>query len=139
MSSGPTLITTYSEALAHYEKLYRDGKIKDWQLALIKQQTDLNSVLSTVREAEAKNEGERNTIDRLFHRVSPHIVTKIERFSGVVDTAIQSSVLFPFPYRYWIDCHIMCVLMGMLEPEVSALVWSSIKFILIVLLPECGI
>jgi hypothetical protein len=31
------------------------------------------------------------------------------------------------------------VLMAMLEPEVSALVWSSIKFILIVLLPECGI
>jgi Holliday junction resolvasome RuvABC endonuclease subunit len=103
MSSGPTLTTIYSEALARYEELYRDGKIKDWQLALIKQQTDLNGVLSTVKEAEAKNESERNAIERLFHRVSPQIVTKIERFSGVVDTAIQSSVLFPFPYRYWVD------------------------------------
>jgi len=100
MSSAPTLASVYSEALARYEQLHREGKIKDWQLTLIQQQTDLNDVLSTVRDAEAKNEGERNAIDRLFHRVSPQIVTKIDRFSGVVDTVIQASELFPFPCRY---------------------------------------
>ncbi|KAF8535198.1 hypothetical protein BDD12DRAFT_808751 [Trichophaea hybrida] len=112
MSSAPTLASVYTEALARYEQLHREEKIKDWQLALIKEQTNLNDVLSTVKEAETKNEGERNVIDRLFHRISPQIISKIDRFSGVVDTAIQSRIL---------------------EPEISALVWSSIKFILIVL------
>jgi hypothetical protein len=91
MSSPRTLATVYSEALARYEQLHQKGKIKDWQLALIKQQTGLNDVLLVVKDAEAKNEGERSKIERLFLKISPQIVSKIERFSTIVDTAVQSS------------------------------------------------
>ena len=91
MSTDRDLSSVYSEALSRYEQLHNEGKIKEKHLALIRQRTGFGDVLSSIREAGAKNEGERNAMDRLFRRVSPVVVAKVERFSRVVDTAVSSS------------------------------------------------
>lgn len=93
-----TLSSVYDEALSRYEQLHREGKIKEEHLILIRERTSLGDVLSTIKQAGVKNEGERNAMDRLFRRVSPEIVTKIERFSSVVDTAVSASGLYITSY-----------------------------------------
>jgi hypothetical protein len=95
MSSDRSLTSVYSEALSRYEHLHQEGQINASQLALIQQQTGLADVLTAVKEAEAKNENERNAVDRRFHSISPQVVAKIERFTGVVDSAVQSSMFIP--------------------------------------------
>ena len=77
----------------------QEGQINASQLALIQQKTGLADVLTAVKEAEAKNENERNAVDRRFHSISPQVVAKIERFTGVVDTAVQSSMFIPVSSR----------------------------------------
>ena len=91
MSTDCSLSALYLAALSQFRQLHHDGEINDNHLALIQQHTSLDDVLSTVKEAGARNVAERNTLDRIFHKVSLQVITKIARFSAVVDVAIQSS------------------------------------------------
>jgi hypothetical protein len=91
MSSETALEIFFREAVSRYEQLHQQGKINSDQLALIKAHTGLSDVLVAVNHARAKNEQDRNLVDRIFHKLSPEVVYKLDRFSTVVHTAIQSS------------------------------------------------
>jgi hypothetical protein len=91
MPADATLGTVYAAAIQRYEQLYKKGKIKEHQFALIKKQTGLSDVIFAVRNARARNERERTLRDRLFHAINPLVITRLERFSAVVHTAVQSS------------------------------------------------
>jgi hypothetical protein len=89
MSADASLDIIYDEAIQHYEQLHKEGKIDEHQLALIKRHTGLSDVVFEVRNARARNE--RTLRDRLFHTINPQVITRLERFSAVVHTAVQSS------------------------------------------------
>lgn len=91
MSAEASLDIIYDKAIQRYEQLHKEGKIDEHQLALIKRHTGLSDVVFEVRNAKARNERERTLRDRLFHTINPQVITRLERFSAVVHTAVQSS------------------------------------------------
>lgn len=90
-----SLSDVYENAIQRYEKLHRQGKLKDEQLAMIKSRTSIGDILKDVDEAKTKNESERNVVMRLIHRVTPDFVSKLERVSKTVEVAISASE-YPF-------------------------------------------
>lgn len=86
-----SLSNVYEDALRQYEELHLQGKLTDEQLALIKGKASIGDVLKEVDEAKTKNELARSAVMRFIHKVTPDYVSKLERFSKVVEVAIQSS------------------------------------------------
>ena len=90
-----SLSSAYEAALQNYEALYQEGKLSADQFAIIKGTKSEADILKAVYDARQKNEAERNCIAKLIRKINP-AVSVVERFSGVVDTAIQSSRFFSF-------------------------------------------
>jgi hypothetical protein len=90
MATNRTLETVYSEALVRYERLHEDGAITDSQLQMLKSQKSLNNVICSIQSAEKKGLEERTLVDHLCRKVSPEIVSRVDRFSAVLDSAIGS-------------------------------------------------
>jgi adenylosuccinate synthase len=94
MSATAPLSSVYKKALESYEQLNQQGKLKDEELALIKRNASISDVLQAIDEAKVKNESRRSTATTLIHKITPAYIEKLDRFSKIVETAIQSSKFY---------------------------------------------
>ena len=121
-----SLSTVYEEALKNYEALHRDGKLSADEFAIIKGSKSENDILKAVVNARQRNENEKSRTTKLLRKINP-AVSVLERFSGVVDTTIQSSELTSLPSRNY-----CLILIAYADPDIPALVWGGAKFLLVV-------
>lgn len=127
MAAERSLYTVYSQAIARYERLNEDGSIANSQLALLKEHSSLSDVLAMLQNAEVMSEEHRNALDRLCRRVTPEIVSKVDRFSNVINAVIADGRRTTIPFLSnsahpsW---HV--------APTGANIIWSSVLFIIIV-------
>jgi hypothetical protein len=86
-----SLSAVYSEALERYRVLHREGHITDTQFHLLKQSTSLGDVVLTTQEAQKKRDGKRTAVDRVFQKITPELVSKVETVSNVVVTIAMAA------------------------------------------------
>ncbi|KAH8152885.1 uncharacterized protein LAJ45_03111 [Morchella importuna] len=108
MSVTNSLSDAYKNALETYEGLNRKRKLKDEELALLKKNASIGDVLQAIKDAKVKNESGRSTATNLIHKITPAYIEKLDRFSKVIEIAIQS------------------------HPEIAALAWSGVKFVILI-------
>ncbi|KAI5846544.1 hypothetical protein DFP73DRAFT_494697, partial [Morchella snyderi] len=108
MSVTNSLSDAYKDALKTYEDLNKKRKLKDEDLALLKKNAGIGDVLQAIKDAKVKNESGRSAATNLIHKITPAYIERLDRFSKVVEIAIQS------------------------HPEIAALVWSGVKFVIII-------
>lgn len=90
MSVTNSLSDAYKNALETYEGLNRKRKLKDEELALLKTNASIGDVLQAIKDAKVKNESGRSTATNLIHKITPTYIEKLDRFSKVIEIAIQS-------------------------------------------------
>ena len=86
----------YQQALQKYQQLYDKKKLRQEHFDIIRGHTTIEEILGIVRDAEMKDENERNAVQRVLGGISEALVQKLSRFVGVVDTAVQSSAFLPY-------------------------------------------
>lgn len=91
MEAADPLSCVYKKALESYEELHRQRKLKPEQLALIKGQASISSVLQDISRTKVKYESERSAVSKLVHKITPAYIDKLDRASKIVEVAIQSS------------------------------------------------
>lgn len=86
-----SLSGVYENVLAGYEELHRQGRLKSEQLAMIKGRNNISDILKDVDQAKAKNESERKAVMRFAHKITPGLISRLERVSQVVEVAVAAS------------------------------------------------
>lgn len=125
----PPLPEFYRNILDQIKEVHDDGGLTDEQLNKIKSKTSPNDVLLEVRKRM-----DEKTLDltnskwgNVLERYSPAVVERLERFGKVVDVSIQSGFS-----RISLLVLNSKLLKFLLDPTVAALVWGSIRFLVIV-------
>jgi len=111
-SSVVVAFDPYKHAIQQLEALQAEKKLSIDELQLIQSTPSFDLVVEAVRAAQVKSESERHAVEKFLSSTTHEVLLRLERFAGAINVMAQAS-------------------------EVAALVWGSLRFLVIVCHDDC--